>query len=78
MVPTAPMQSRMMAHARQRAFYIEAGIPEYWIVDGEARSIRVITSSGDRIETEAIRWSPPGAPEHLSIDIQEFFSKALG
>jgi Uma2 family endonuclease len=70
--------TRRNDEVKKRAFYIEAGIPEYWIVDGRARSIRVITRSSDRTEAETIQWSPSGSSEPLRIDIQAFFSKAIG
>lgn len=70
--------TRRNDEVKKRAFYMEAGIPEYWIVDGEARSIRVITPAGDRTEAQAIRWAPPGSSETLSIDVQALFTKAIG
>jgi Uma2 family endonuclease len=63
---------------KKRAFYIEAGIPEYWIVDDKTRSIRVITTTSDRTETTALEWLPPGTSEPLSIDVQAFFASAIG
>jgi Uma2 family endonuclease len=57
---------------------MEAGIPEYWIIDGEARTIRVITRAGDRTEAQAIRWAPPGSSETLFIDLEAFFTTAIG
>jgi Uma2 family endonuclease len=70
--------TRRNDEVKKRAFYIEARIPEYWIVDGQARRIRVITSSGDRTESEAVQWSPRGASEPLTIDVQALFSTAIG
>jgi Uma2 family endonuclease len=63
---------------KKRAFYMEAGIPEYWIVDGDTRSIRVITSAGDHTETSMIRWLPAGASQPFVMDIRAFFSRAIG
>jgi len=63
---------------KKRAFYMEAGAAEYWIIDGKARSLRVITSSSDRVEAQTVRWSPPGTSASLDIDLPRFFSQAIG
>lgn len=63
---------------KKRAFYIESGIPEYWIVDGEARSIRVVRAVGETVETKSLRWEPVGAVSPLEIDLAAFFTEALG
>jgi Uma2 family endonuclease len=70
--------TRRNDEVKKRAFYMESGIPEYWIVDGKARTIRVITSTGDRVESTTLRWSPPGASKPLDIDIQDLFNEAIG
>jgi Uma2 family endonuclease len=63
---------------RKRRFYMESGIPEYWIVDGDARTVRVISGAEDRIEATALRWHPAGAADALSVDLQSLFAEALG
>lgn len=70
--------SRRNDEVKKRAFYIEAGVPEYLIVDAGARSFRIITPSLDRIETAVVRWQPPGAPAPLTFDVKEFFVSAVG
>ncbi|HET9426634.1 MAG TPA: Uma2 family endonuclease [Gemmatimonadaceae bacterium] len=63
----------------KRGFYLELGIPEYWIVDGEARLIRV--ARPDRVDTLAERdlhWNPRGTAEALRIDVMALFAEALG
>jgi Uma2 family endonuclease len=62
----------------KRAFYMECGVPEYWIVDGEARSIRVVTPAGERIATSVLRWHPAGAPAPMDLDVDRLFDSALG
>jgi Uma2 family endonuclease len=62
----------------KRAFYLESGIAEYWIVDGEARTIRVITPTDDRVEASALHWTPVGATGTLALDVRELFEKAIG
>jgi len=70
--------TRRYDEVKKRRFYIEAGIPEYWIVDGRARTIRVVTSSSDRIEANHLRWFPPGAANPLDIDVALFFLNTIG
>ena len=63
---------------RKRAFYMESGVPEYWIVDGESRSVTIVTHLGARTEVEMLRWHPHGAANPLDVDLQHLFSNALG
>jgi Uma2 family endonuclease len=70
--------TRRNDEVKKRAFYIESGVPDYWIVDAEARTIRVITRTVDRMEAETFQWTPQGASEPLLIDVPRFFSQALG
>jgi Uma2 family endonuclease len=63
---------------RKRQFYIESGIPEYWIVNGDARTVRVISSDGDRVEGRTLRWRPSTTLDALSIDLPSLFTEALG
>jgi Uma2 family endonuclease len=63
---------------KKRAFYIENGVPEYWVVDGDARSVLVVTATGERTESAVLRWRPDGASETLEIDLVALFKEALG
>jgi len=63
----------------KREFYIETGVPAYWIVDGEARTIRVVRpGQPDAIISDALMWHPAGAEEPLVIDVPSVFREALG
>jgi hypothetical protein len=46
--------------------------------DAETRSIRVITTAGDDTQTKMIRWLPAGASQPFEMDVQAFFSRAIG
>lgn len=61
---------------QKRAFYLEdAGIPEYWMVDRESRSIRVARPSvEDIVTTNQLRWHPSGATRPLDIDVALLFA----
>jgi Uma2 family endonuclease len=64
---------------KKRRFYLDIEIPEYWIVDGDQRSIRVIRpGEGDLLAGDAVRWHPTGATDPLIIDVQAMFREALG
>jgi Uma2 family endonuclease len=54
----------------KRLRYREAGVPIYWVVDGNERSVEIWTPSDDfpALERESMRWHPPAAREpSLSI-----------
>ena len=63
----------------KREFYIETGVPTYWIVDGEARTIRVVRpGQRDALVAESLTWHPTDAEEPLVVDVQALFHEALG
>ena len=71
--------TRRRDHMQKRALYIDAGIPEYWIVEGEERTIREVRSGADDVvQRRVLRWEPPGATSALAIDIRALFKEALG
>jgi Uma2 family endonuclease len=62
----------------KRAFYLAAGVPEYWVIDGTARTVHVMTAAGERIESVGVTWQPsPGQPA-LEVDLRGLFEAALG
>ena len=64
----------------KRRRYQRYGIPEYWIVDVDARIIERWMPSDERPEVlhETLVWQPePGAPG-LTIDLSELFREILG
>lgn len=62
----------------KRELYQREGIPEYWIVNGRARTVRVITPAGERVEALALRWQPPNTGATLDLDLRALFEEALG
>ena len=63
----------------KREFYRDAGVPCYWIVDGDSRSIRAIRfGAEDTIAADVLTWHPDGAAEPLVVDIPALFREALG
>lgn len=59
----------------KRRLYQEAGVPAYWIVDGEARAMEVWTPDAvfPQVEHERVLWYPSGAEEPFTLDCAELF-----
>jgi Uma2 family endonuclease len=77
-VETASRSTRRRDLGKKREFYLDLGVPEYWIVDRETRSIQVVRPGvDDFIEHESASWHPAGAEEPLVIDVKGLFRAAL-
>lgn len=63
----------------KRAMYRDQGVPEYWVIDLDARTVERCKPANTRVEVEAARltWRPVGAVQPLIIDVQGFFSELL-
>jgi Uma2 family endonuclease len=63
----------------KRARYQREGVPEYWIVDVDARLIERWRLNDERpeIASEMIEWQPVGATDPLRIQLPELFTRAL-
>ena len=71
--------TRRRDHEYKRAFYLRNGVAEYWIVDGEERTIRVITPNADDVVADReFTWRPANASAALVIDVERYFRDALG
>ena len=59
----------------KRPFYVdEVGVPEYWIVDGEGRSITVIRRGGSPVTTtDRLTWAPHETEPTLEIHLVDVF-----
>lgn len=78
-VEIASASTRRRDRMHKRQFYLEEGIAEYWIVDSDTRSIRVVRSDASETEeSELLTWHPAGARDPLTIDVKEYFLEALG
>lgn len=63
----------------KRRRYRRAGIPEYWIVDADARVVERWRAGEERPEivTDALDWTPADGAAVLRIDLAELFGAAL-
>lgn len=64
----------------KRRRYQRAGIPEYWIVDPDSRTVERWRPADDRPEviSEHLLWHPAGAGQPLTIGLAELFSRIHG
>jgi len=60
--------------------YLDAGVPEYWVVNPNARTISRWQHAGDpgEILSQRVVWHPSGMDSALTIDLPAFFTEALG
>jgi Uma2 family endonuclease len=58
-------------------FYVdEVGVPEYWIVDGDRRSITVIRRGASPVTTsDRLTWAPKETEATLDIDLVDVFGQ---
>lgn len=62
----------------KRELYERAEIAEYWIVDIEDRTVRVIRKGeSDLPDHDRIEWRPAGTSDSLVIDLPALFREAL-
>lgn len=69
--------TRRRDYGKKRQLYLDLEIPEYWIVDAEERSVRVVRPrSDDQIARQILRWAPAAAATALAIDLPKLFRAA--
>ena len=59
----------------KRLRYREAGVPLYWVVDGDERMVEIWTPTDDfpAFERERLEWHPPGARQPFALSLAELF-----
>ena len=58
----------------KRDFYIEVGVPEYWVVDRQYRTLRVVRAGvEDLVLGDSYSWQPAGSSEQLVVQVQPLF-----
>jgi Uma2 family endonuclease len=62
--------SRGRDYGKKRDVYMEHRIPEYWIVDGDERSLTVVRPGRDPVTVrDVLTWAPAGASEPLTFAV---------
>lgn len=60
----------------KRDFYLDIGVAEYWVVDRDKRTVRVVRAgSADELRSAELVWRPAGASEALIIRVAELFEE---
>jgi Uma2 family endonuclease len=71
--------TRRRDQVEKRAYYARIGVPSYWIVDRESRTIRVVRPGRpDDVCDSTLVWHAAGASEPLALDVRALFHEALG
>ena len=66
--------TRRRDFGQKREVYVENGIPEYWIVDGVARTITVIAPGREpTIVADRLTWAPTDAGGPLAFEVARVF-----
>ncbi|HEY9466737.1 MAG TPA: Uma2 family endonuclease [Vicinamibacterales bacterium] len=73
-VEVASDTTRRRDRLQKRSVYMNASIPDYWIIDGDTRSIRAIRpGEEDVVATDTLTWAPAGAAAPLAIEVARLF-----
>ena len=64
----------------KRDHYLDVGVPEYWIVDLDARIIERWTPerSTPLVESSRFEWAPKGAASALVVHVTDLFDRIWG
>ena len=66
--------TRRRDREHKRRFYLELGVPEYWIVDPETQTITSIAiGRADLRASDVMEWWPQGASAPLTLHVSAIF-----
>ncbi len=66
--------TRRRDQQQKRELYLDVGVGEYWIVDGDRREVRVIRRGmPDVVASGELTWHPAGVVQPLVIGLDEIF-----
>ena len=62
---------------KKRTYYQERGVPEYWIIDTDARLVERWRPGDARPELveQTLLWHPEGAAEPFTLDLPRYFAE---
>jgi len=64
----------------KRTLYVSNGVPEYWVLNGDARNLsrwRGAADPGD-VLSRRVEWQPRGMAAPFALDLPLFFDEAMG
>jgi Uma2 family endonuclease len=63
----------------KRDFYMEVGVPEYWVVDFDARAVErwVPAQETPMLVRDELVWHPATASRPFSLNVADFFARLL-
>lgn len=69
----------MYDYQTKRALYVANGIPEYWVLNGEARNLSRWRGAADpgEVLSSRVEWQPAGMSEPFVLDLPRFFDEAI-
>ena len=71
--------TRRRDRVEKRSLYRDLNIPDYWIVDGDRRVVRVARPGADDVDVSAVlTWQPLSVTDPFVLDLDEYFRAALG
>jgi len=75
----SPSNSHLDYQTKRRVC-LEGGVPEYWIISPEARTVARWTRAEDpgEIHSRQVSWQPDGMSQPFVVDLGAFFTQALG
>ena len=75
----SPSTQRTDRHSK-RALYQHENVPDYWIVDADARTIEhwTLGQTVPHVHTRTLAWRPVSAHEPLEIDVVQYFRSVWG
>jgi Uma2 family endonuclease len=71
--------TRLRDYNQKREWYLDLGIPEYWIVDGHRREITIVRPGvEDVVANTEWQWHAHGAEQPLLVNVERLFREAIG
>ena len=63
----------------KRKLYREERVPEFWIIDLDARTFERTTPTDSRVDVldTSLEWRPEGALVPFVLDLREYFGEVL-